>query len=134
MCHSPTLAPWKLWKIYCIKFLSLNGNAAKKHLTFILGAVGSPSRKKNKKREDARSKSCFFFLFKSSLYRRHLLSLVSFLQPQMPTLTAINLPKCITAAVLELGRSLGWSLCLWHWTSLAPTNADSPPPTCPPAV
>lgn len=92
------------------------------------GAVGVLLEKNKKRMPGARVVS--FSLQKSSLYRRHLLSLVS-LQPQMPTLTAINLPKCITAAVLELGRSLGWSLCLWHWTSLAPlmlTHRPRPAP------
>lgn len=62
-----------------------------------------PSRKK-KEREDATGKNCF--PFREQLVSQTL-AVSCLLWAQMPTLTAVNLPQLITAAVWALGGRLG---------------------------
>lgn len=64
--------------LYQVSFSSFKWKCNRNHLAFILGEVGRPFWKKKNKREDVRGKCYFSFPFKSSLYHRHLLSLVSF--------------------------------------------------------
>lgn len=105
----------------------------KKHLAFILGAVGDPSRKKIR-REDARSKSCFFSSSKAAYMVLAISSCPMLLQPQMPTLTAINrfpkYPSCLCQSWEEAQDGLYVFDIEPTWPHHAQTHHPRPAPCC----